>query len=102
MELIKIRLQSQKDMKHIPKGHPIYDGPIDCIKKIYKVNGFRGYFRGFGTTILRETPSYGAYFAAYELLCRTLIPDKNYEGSTGRVLFAGGFAGVVFTNHSRK
>ncbi|KAJ3396841.1 hypothetical protein HDU92_001675 [Lobulomyces angularis] len=92
--LVKIRLQNQRDLTHIPKGYPVYNGPIDCIKKIYASQGIKGYFRGLNSTILRETPSYGAYFASYEFLCRQLIPDGNYDVPSFRLLLAGGFAGV--------
>ncbi|KAJ3211122.1 hypothetical protein HK099_008094 [Clydaea vesicula] len=94
MTSVKIRLQNQRDLTHIPKGYPVYNGPIDCIKKIYASQGIKGYFRGLNSTILRETPSYGAYFASYEFLCRQLIPDGNYDVPSFRLLLAGGFAGV--------
>jgi solute carrier family 25 (mitochondrial carnitine/acylcarnitine transporter), member 20/29 len=46
IELIRIRLQTQKTK--------IYTGPIDCIRKIYKVGGLRALYRGMGPTIGRE------------------------------------------------
>jgi hypothetical protein len=55
MELIKIRLQNQglNGAKHL------YTGPLDCATKIVKSMGLKGLYRGFGTTLIRETPSYG-------------------------------------------
>jgi solute carrier family 25 carnitine/acylcarnitine transporter 20/29 len=90
MELFKIRLQSQT-------GDPskwLYKGPIDCIKKIYRKDGCRGWFRGLPTTLFRETPSYGAYFASYEVFCK-LLPDANPNEPSMGLLMAGGFAGIV-------
>jgi solute carrier family 25 carnitine/acylcarnitine transporter 20/29 len=90
MELVKIRLQSQTGD---PKTY-LYKGPIDCIKKIYQKNGARGWFRGLPTTLLRETPSYGAYFASYEVFCH-LLPDANPNEPSLGLLMAGGCAGII-------
>lgn len=46
-------------------------------------------------TMLRETPSYGAYFASYDYFCRVLIPDGNFDEPSLSLLLAGGLAGVV-------
>ncbi|TPX56488.1 hypothetical protein PhCBS80983_g04515 [Powellomyces hirtus] len=95
-EIVKIRLQNQRE-KAIPKpGVPIYKGPLDCVKQIYRTAGIRGYYRGLGCTLIRETPSYGAYFASYEMLCRMLVPEGDTNGQPSpTLLFAGGLAGVI-------
>jgi len=89
MELIKIRLQNQTDTKS-----RLYNGPIDCIKKIVKAKGFKGFFKGLPTTIARETPSYGAYFASYDLFCK-LLPNSDPNQPSLGLLVAGGIAGIV-------
>ncbi|KAI9091139.1 mitochondrial carrier domain-containing protein [Phlyctochytrium arcticum] len=96
MELVKIRLQNQKDGVSPNPRTPNYKGPVDCIRQIYQTAGMRGYYRGLGCTIWRETPSYGAYFASYEIFCRMMLPESTPtdEPSPG-LLFAGGLAGVV-------
>jgi solute carrier family 25 (mitochondrial carnitine/acylcarnitine transporter), member 20/29 len=48
VELIRIRLQTQS------ASQKIYSGPIDCIRKIYRVGGLRALYRGLGPTIGRE------------------------------------------------
>ena len=53
VELIRIRLQTQKGK--------MYTGPIDCIRKIYKIGGIRALYRGMGPTIGREGHGMG-YF----------------------------------------
>ena len=93
MELIKIRLQNQTNSKGERKSL-LYNGPIDCAKKILKKDGFRGLFRGLPTTIIREVPSYGAYFASYEIFCK-MIPNSNSNDPSFGLLMAGGFAGVI-------
>ncbi len=93
MELIKIRLQNQTNTRCEGKSK-LYSGPIDCIKKIIKKDGFQGLFRGLPTTIIREVPSYGAYFATYEIFCK-IIPNLDPNNPSFGLLTAGGFAGVV-------
>ncbi|KAJ3276751.1 hypothetical protein HDV01_002804 [Terramyces sp. JEL0728] len=56
--------------------------------------GIPGLFKGLPTTIIRETPSYGAYFASYELMCR-MIPDVDPNEPSPGLLLAGGFAGII-------
>ncbi|KAI9205110.1 mitochondrial carrier domain-containing protein [Polychytrium aggregatum] len=95
MELVKIRLQNQFST---PSGSsaPYYRGPLDCCSKIYRAEGIRGFYRGFGCTLIRETPSYGVYFASYELLCRYCVPEgAPLDKPTAGLLFAGGMAGVM-------
>lgn len=56
MELIKTRLQLQDDIKGVQK----HTGPLDCIKSVWKTQGTRGLYRGFGITAARDLP--GKYF----------------------------------------
>ncbi len=97
MELAKTRLQIQgqgESRRHFNTHVHNYKGPVDCIRKIYYVEGFRGVFKGFGLTAVRETPSFGVYFAAYEYMCR---PFQSETADTPTIVFllAGGFAGMV-------
>jgi solute carrier family 25 carnitine/acylcarnitine transporter 20/29 len=94
MELVKIRLQNQK-------MESVYRGPIDCVKRIVKDQGVKGLFRGLPTTLMRETPSYGgklmittAYFASYELFCRS-VPEQSFVTPSVGMLLAGGLAGII-------
>jgi len=85
IELLKIRLQNQVTEKS-------YNGNIDLIKKIWTAKGWRGFYRGFGMTVIRETPSYGVYFASYELLTNSMESDSSLA-----LLTAGGLAGVCLS-----
>ena len=71
MELAKTRLQLQSSNK--------FSSPLQCLKHIYKHEGFRGIFNGLGITFLREIPSYGIYFFTYEALTRYQL-YYNYIG----------------------
>lgn len=48
-ERIKCLLQIQEGSHH-PK---VYDGPLDCAKKLYKEGGIRSIYRGAGATLVR-------------------------------------------------
>jgi solute carrier family 25 carnitine/acylcarnitine transporter 20/29 len=85
IELLKIRLQNQTTEK-------LYNGNIDLMKKIWKNHGWKGFYRGFGMTIIRETPSYAVYFASYEILTNSMDSDSSIS-----LLTAGGLAGVCFS-----
>ena len=77
--------------------------------QIYHTNGLRGFTRGIGATLLRETPSYGvrllslsllpqAYFATFELSTRYMDVQEDKCDSvrdTLIILCAGGFAGIM-------
>ncbi|XP_017786860.1 PREDICTED: mitochondrial basic amino acids transporter [Nicrophorus vespilloides] len=82
MELAKLKVQMSHDQL----------GPLDCMQKIYRTEGFRGVFRGLGITVAREVPAFGSYFLTYEYLSRT---RDGAPVSTSRMLFCGGLAGVV-------
>jgi len=82
MELIKLRAQ----VSNI--------SPMDCINKICATEGVIGLFRGLGITAVREVPAFALYFGTFKYL------TENDNVSTGRMLMAGGLAGVaswVFT-----
>lgn len=90
-ELVKIQLQNQKQGKGSFSQHAL-KGPLDCLKRIYRVEGLRGCFRGMRATILRETPSYGVYFATFEAIERTL--RRGEETCPMNLIMAGGLSGV--------
>ncbi|KAF9318477.1 hypothetical protein BGZ91_005158, partial [Linnemannia elongata] len=102
MELSKIRLQNQDQAAGVVKsgssglGTTFYKGPMDCFKQTYRQGGLRACYRGLWSTILRET-SYGPYFLSYEIFCRALTPEgqRTQDLSSGRLVVAGGFAGIA-------
>ncbi|KAL9939723.1 hypothetical protein V8E36_001540 [Tilletia maclaganii] len=60
IEHIRIRLQTQTGK--------VYNGPLDCFKKITAAAGPTGIFRGMVPTLLREGVGMGTYFLVYESL----------------------------------
>lgn len=53
-ERIKCLLQIQQGA-NAPK---VYDGPVDCAKKLYKQGGLKSIYRGSGATLLRGKSSF--------------------------------------------
>jgi solute carrier family 25 carnitine/acylcarnitine transporter 20/29 len=71
IEHIRIRLQTQAT------GPLLYNGPIDCIRKINAAGGFTGLFRGFFPTLVREGHGMGAYFLTFEALVHREMKKHN-------------------------
>ncbi|TPX78595.1 hypothetical protein CcCBS67573_g00105 [Chytriomyces confervae] len=95
MELVKIRLQNQTSSNG-GSSMTSYSGPIDCCRKIYKTGGIRAFYKGLHVTIWRETPSYGAYFASYEIFTHLFTPPgQSLDVPSPGLLLAGGLAGIV-------
>ncbi|ODV63838.1 mitochondrial carrier [Ascoidea rubescens DSM 1968] len=65
IEHIRIRLQTQTS------ANGLYNGPIDCIRKIHQQSGFAtGVMRGLGPTLIRESHGIGIYFMTFEALVK--------------------------------
>eukprot|EP00118_Oscarella_pearsei_P010055 m.59873 g.59873 ORF g.59873 m.59873 type:complete len:297 (+) comp34903_c0_seq2:592-1482(+) len=97
VELVKTRLQIQGKGERKSRAQRNYTGPLDCLVKIYQKEGIvKGVFRGMGTTALRDSFSFGCYFASYEFFHR-LFPVEFQNGVVGGLvtLVGGGFAGCV-------
>ncbi|KAI5964568.1 YMC2 [Candida pseudojiufengensis] len=74
IEHIRIRLQTQTG------SNKLFNGPLDCAKKIYEIDGLRGIYKGLGPTLIRESIGLGIYFATYEALIANDL--KRHPGLT--------------------
>ena len=63
-DLIRRRLQLQNFDKNVPK----YLGIIDCAKKIIKIDGYRGMYRGLFATCVKIVPTIAIQFFVLERL----------------------------------
>jgi solute carrier family 25 carnitine/acylcarnitine transporter 20/29 len=90
VELIKIRIQLQKNIGN-------FGTPMSLAKNIWKNEGIRGIYRGFGITLLRDAPALGFYFGTYEYMREKLHPGcrETCEENMSTVFIAGGFAGMA-------
>lgn len=66
MEIVKVRLQTQKD-----------GAPKKELWTIVKELGVKGLYDGAGVTLARDVPSSAIFFAIYTLL-RGLYPDQSF------------------------
>lgn len=90
MELAKTRLQLQD-----AGAAREYRGALHCLAQIYRREGLRGVNRGMVSTLLRETPSFGVYFLAYDALTRALGCEPGARLLVPKLLLAGGTAGIL-------
>ena len=85
IELFKIRLQVNQSAQ--------YKGLLDCALKTIRSDGMRGMYRGILPTIMRDVPSFAAYFGTYEAI--KSVSFSSGEVSSLHMLLAGGLAGVA-------
>jgi solute carrier family 25 carnitine/acylcarnitine transporter 20/29 len=71
IERIKCLLQIQSSSKT-----KLYNGMLDCARKVYSLNGVRGIYKGFWITLYRDLPACGVYFTTYDTSKRLLKADK--------------------------
>ncbi|KAK4510808.1 serine/threonine-protein phosphatase 2A 56 kDa regulatory subunit delta isoform [Mucor velutinosus] len=100
IELLKVKLQTQDPRGFVNasgKHEPAYKGVIDCGIRTVRAQGFSGIYRGMGVTLMRDTPSYFAYFVGYEGLKRLFQSMKKdgQELGTFELLMAGGLSGFA-------
>ena len=91
LDLVKTRLTLQKE-GHGPKT---YNGVVDCMRKIYQMEGLRGWYKGAYTSVIGVIPFEGGTFMFYEIL-------KNFQSGTDKARlspvqnFVNGCLGAAF------
>ncbi|GAC98922.1 hypothetical protein PHSY_006517 [Pseudozyma hubeiensis SY62] len=99
IDLVKTRMQNQRSSV---VGEPLmYKNSIDCVKKVFRNEGLRGFYSGLGPQLLGVAPE-----KAIKLTVNDLVRGHAKDPISGAItlpweLFAGGAAGgcqVVFTN----
>ncbi|XP_018796680.1 PREDICTED: ADP,ATP carrier protein-like [Bactrocera latifrons] len=78
-------------------GQREFNGLFDCIKKIFKTDGFMGLYRGFVVSVQGIIMYRGAYFGCYDT-ARELMPDPKNSPIWVNFLIAEAvttFAGIV-------
>lgn len=69
-QVVRVRLQNQ---------HYVYNGTWDCIKKTWKFEGWKGFYKGLGTNLIRVTPATMITFVTYENVSHFLLANTKKE-----------------------
>ncbi|XP_049848861.1 mitochondrial carnitine/acylcarnitine carrier protein-like [Schistocerca gregaria] len=96
LDTIKIRLQTQVKVD----GVAPFAGPIDCVFKTVRNEGFRGLYKGVSSPLLGVPPIYSLVFFSYGTSKQMLSPRNAAPGellSIPRIFLAGCITGVVTT-----
>lgn len=74
-DVIKTRLQVKARA-----GQQTYRGVIDCVRKVWKEEGGRAFWKGAGARVFRSSPQFGVTLLTYELLQRLFKVDFSGKG----------------------
>ena len=85
-------------------GYAKYNGGMDVARKIFKSDGIRGFYRGFGLSIMTYSPSSAVWWASYgssqRIIWRSDTPlytlTPNYSKSSVFLLY---LLIIVLTSH---
>lgn len=89
LDLVKTRLQNQQVG---PNGERMYASMLDCFKKTYRAEGFKGMYRGSAVNILLITPEKAIKLAANDFF-RHKYTTRDGKLPIQREMLAGGSAG---------
>ncbi|KAG0576786.1 hypothetical protein KC19_5G107600 [Ceratodon purpureus] len=99
---VPIDVVSQRLMVQGTPGAHQYKGSMDAIRTILRTDGVRGFYRGFGMSVLTYSPSNAVWWAAYGSSQRVIWRYLGYGGdvekelpSTGEVVLVQALGGVI-------
>jgi hypothetical protein len=105
-DILKQQLQVEGQLNPVgPATKPLRDlGLIKSIKHIVQSNGLKGFFSGYGVTLLRDAPFAAIYFTTYDTMktyvfkARPINPDGTVKPlEYSKDLISGAIAGCVST-----
>lgn len=88
LDIVKVRLQTQSHT------NPIYKGPLDCLLKIIKTEGFTALYRGMLAPVLMAAPASALGFFSLSLGKRLQLERPDMEPTMLQYVNAGVFAGI--------
>ncbi|GAA96952.1 hypothetical protein E5Q_03626 [Mixia osmundae IAM 14324] len=91
-DLTKVRLQTA------PPG--TYNGALDVVRKTYKADGVKGFFKGMGSPLVGVTPMFAVSFWGYGMgkkLVYSFTPDRSSPILSNGELAAAGFFSALPT-----
>ncbi|KAI0046609.1 mitochondrial carrier [Auriscalpium vulgare] len=96
-----IDLGAMQNQRSSVVGQLLYQNSLDCVRKVFRNEGFLGFYRGLGPQLIGVAPE-----KAIKLTVNDLVRGRAMDPETGRItpmweIIAGGTAGgcqVIFTN----
>ncbi|RHX97548.1 hypothetical protein DYB25_007199 [Aphanomyces astaci] len=87
-ELVKITMQVNTTASK--------QSALACARHLARQHGiYRGLYRGWQLTMLRDVPAFGSYFFAYDVMKQALTGGDEANETTFNLLLAGGIAGSL-------
>ncbi|XP_049871039.1 probable mitochondrial glutathione transporter SLC25A40 [Pectinophora gossypiella] len=86
LELIRTKMQSKK---------LTYSEITSALRQVIKVEGYRGLFRGLGSTLLRDVPFSGIYWTTFESVKRKYNKPDSEKNTFLFNFFCGSVAGSI-------
>ncbi|SPO38522.1 related to YIA6 - Pvruvate transporter of the mitochondrial inner membrane [Pseudozyma flocculosa] len=83
LDVVKTRLQAQEAVTAgdiAAEQGARYLGLADTLKRIWRDDGFRGFYRGLGPTIFGYLPTWAIYFTVYDSCKQVLAHDLSQSG----------------------
>ncbi|KDD74240.1 hypothetical protein H632_c1463p0, partial [Helicosporidium sp. ATCC 50920] len=90
-DTVKARLQVQST-----EHGPLYRSTSHAFMQIYRAEGFRGFYRGFGSILLTVIPANTCYFGGYELGRAVTPRDWGVLSDVTTAAIAQSLAGLVY------
>ena len=78
-------LERLKVMKQVQSSSTKYDGILSALVRMYREEGFRGYFKGNGTNVARIAPFSAIQFFSFDLYKGVSTPHTHT--STHRAIY---------------
>jgi solute carrier family 25 (mitochondrial uncoupling protein), member 8/9 len=80
------------------QGHPkLYNGSMDCYKKIYATNGLGGFWQGWGPNVMRNSIINAAELASYDQYKQMVIGYGLLNDGIPCHITCAAFAGLTAT-----
>lgn len=92
MELVKVKLQVQSQAA----GEKLYNGPVDCVKKVVRTHGLLGLQQGYLPTVGSRLVGLPFYFGAYSVAKGILAPGGDKDMAFYVPMLSGVAAGCCF------
>jgi solute carrier family 25, member 44 len=77
IDVVAQRLMVQRSIKHLVGGAEaaaaVAQGPLGVMRTVWAKDGLRGFYRGYGVSILQNAPSSATWWTSYGVYRRTLL-----------------------------